>query len=74
VAASEPGEALSTLFDLAAAGLFPHAASPDGCKFCQVERVCGGPLSASEASAHKLAASQNPVLAAFRRLHGENQR
>jgi hypothetical protein len=67
----ETRRTLSSLFDLTAAGLFPHAATSDGCKFCDFEPICGGPESASEAAARKLAASSSPVLVAFRQLHGE---
>jgi hypothetical protein len=66
----ETGVALSKLFDLPAGGLFPHATSREGCKFCDFEEICGGPAEASAAAARKLAASSDPILAAFRELHG----
>jgi ATP-dependent helicase/nuclease subunit B len=72
VDAAETGRALSRLFDLAGAGLFPHATSKDGCKFCDFEVVCGGSAVASEASRRKLAASTDPLLTAFRELHGDD--
>jgi RecB family exonuclease len=71
VDAAETGRALTRLFDLAGAGFFPHASSKDGCKFCDFEAVCGGRADASETSLRKLAASSNPILAAFRQLHGD---
>ncbi len=71
VDAAETGRALSRLFDLAGAGLFPHATSRDGCKFCDFEAVCGGRVEASEASQRKLAAATDPLLTAFRQLHGD---
>ncbi|MGE5414680.1 MAG: PD-(D/E)XK nuclease family protein, partial [Syntrophomonadaceae bacterium] len=70
VDAEETGRALSRLFDLTGAGFFPHATSRDGCKFCVVEEVCGGPAEASAASLRKLAASLDPAVAGFRELHG----
>jgi hypothetical protein len=71
VDAAETGLALSRLFDLAGAGLFPHATSKTGCKFCEFEAVCGGSAEASEASQRKLAAATDPLLTAFRQLHGD---
>ena len=71
VDAAETGRALSRLFDLAGAGLFPHATSKGGCKFCDFEAVCGGAAEASEASQRKLAAATDPLLTAFRQLHGD---
>ena len=68
---AETARTLETLFDLAGGGFFPHATSRDGCKFCELEAVCGGRAGASEASHRKLAASTDPVLAAFRQLHGD---
>jgi len=62
---------LGRLFDLLAAGMFPHAVTPEDCKFCDFEAVCGGAKEASERAKTKLAASANEVLAAFRELHGE---
>jgi RecB family exonuclease len=73
VDAAETGRTLSQLFDLTGAGLFPHAASKDGCKFCEIEAVCGGPAAASEASDRKLKAATEPVLTAFRQLHGDDE-
>ena len=71
VDAAETGRALARLFDLAGAGFFPHASSKDGCKFCDFEAVCGGRGDASETSLRKLAASSDPILTAFRQLHGD---
>jgi len=71
VDAVETGRALTRLFDLAGAGLFPHAASKLGCRFCDFETVCGGPGTSSETSRRKLAAATDPVLTAFRELHGD---
>jgi len=71
VDAAETGRALSSLFDLAGAGLFPHAASRLGCRFCDFEAVCGGSAEASQASRRKLAAATDPILSAFRELHGD---
>ncbi len=70
---AETGRTLSRLFDLTAAGFFPHATSKDGCKFCEIEAVCGGPAAAAEASQRKLAVSAEPVLTAFRQIHDEDE-
>jgi ATP-dependent helicase/nuclease subunit B len=71
--AEETGTTLARLFDLTAAGLFPHATTKDGCKFCDFESICGGAADASAASKRKLAASSEPALAAFRRIHDETE-
>jgi len=73
VDATETGRALARLFDLAGAGFFPHATSKNGCKFCDFEAVCGDRGRASEDSLRKLAASTDPILAAFRQLHGDEE-
>ena len=73
VDAQETGAALARLFDLAGAGLVPHATSKTGCKFCEFESVCGGPADASCDSQRKLAASTDPILTAFRQLHGDEE-
>ena len=64
-------EVLGRLFDLLAAGMFPHAVTPDDCKFCDFETVCGGAKEASARAKTKLDASTNEVLASFRKLHAE---
>jgi hypothetical protein len=64
-------EVLGRLFDLVAAGMFPHALSPDDCKFCDFEKICGGAKAASAQAAEKLDRSKDPVLTAFRKLHAE---
>jgi ATP-dependent helicase/nuclease subunit B len=73
VDAQETGNILAGLFDLAAAGLFPHATTKDGCKFCDFESICGGAAESSSASKRKLAGSAEAVLAAFRRIHDETE-
>jgi ATP-dependent helicase/nuclease subunit B len=73
VDARETGEALSRLFDLAASGMFPHAVSPEDCRFCEFQEVCGGAAEASAVAGRKLAASTDPVLRAFRQLHAEDE-
>jgi len=62
---------LDRLFDLLAAGLFPHATTRDGCRHCDFESICGGAAVAAEQSARKLALSEIPALAAFREIHDE---
>ena len=68
---TETREALGKLFDLLAAGMFPHALSEEDCKFCEFEQICGGKKEASERATRKLEASPNAVLNAFRKLHAE---
>jgi RecB family exonuclease len=67
----ETREVLGKLFDLLAEGMFPHALSPDDCRFCDYTAICGGAKEASERTRRKLAARAGPVLAAFRDLHAE---
>jgi ATP-dependent helicase/nuclease subunit B len=71
VDAGETARTLLPLFDLTAAGFFPHATSSSGCKFCDFEAVCSGPAEAAASSERKLGASSDPVLVAFRKVHGE---
>ena len=67
----ETREVLGRLFDLLAAGKFPHALSEDDCKNCDFESICGGARWAAERAGEKLANTADPVLAAFRNLHVE---
>ena len=67
----ETRRVLAKLFDLLAAGMFPHAVSLDDCKFCDLEAVCGGAKEATARAKAKLGASANAVLRAFRELHAE---
>ena len=68
---SETREVLRRLFDLLAAGMFPHALSADDCKFCPYEGICGGAKAASARACEKLAADTHAVLTEFRKLHEE---
>jgi ATP-dependent helicase/nuclease subunit B len=65
------GEVLGTLFDLLAAGMFPHAVSDRDCRYCDFETICGGAGDAGQASQAKLANAADPALIAFRELHAE---
>lgn len=68
----ETREVLRRLFDLIAAGMFPHALSPEDCKFCAFEAICGGAKAASARAREKLAAADaHAVLTEFRKLHAE---
>jgi ATP-dependent helicase/nuclease subunit B len=60
---------LAALFDLVAAGYFPHAVAEDDCRFCDFQEVCGGAGPASKRAASKLAAGEDPTLSAFFQLH-----
>src|SRR6266540_3641124 len=64
-------EVLRRLFDLLAAGMFPHALSPEDCKFCVFEAICGGAKAASARAREKLAGDEHAVLTEFRKLHAE---
>ncbi len=66
---AETSRTLATLFDLVAAGFFPHAMTEDDCRYCDFEAVCGGAVRAGQRSAAKLAATSDPVLQSFFRLH-----
>ncbi|HEY7114735.1 MAG TPA: PD-(D/E)XK nuclease family protein [Thermoanaerobaculia bacterium] len=69
---AEARDVLERLFDLLAAGLFPHATARDGCRHCDFEEICGG-AAAAEQSERKLARSEHPALVAFREIHGEKK-
>jgi PD-(D/E)XK nuclease superfamily len=73
VDAAETVDALQRLFDLIAAGMFPHAVSEDDCKFCDFSSICGGAAEASERSKSKLDQTTDAALAAFRDLHDEER-
>ncbi len=62
-------EVTRRLLDLLRAGAFPHAVEKDDCKFCDYESVCGGEKVARLRAQAKLAATQLPVLRAFREIH-----
>ena len=68
----ETRDALSRLFDLVAAGMFPHAVSEEDCKFCDFGKICGGAAAASARAGHKLDQTTDPTLTAFRQLHDED--
>ncbi|HYR47113.1 MAG TPA: PD-(D/E)XK nuclease family protein, partial [Thermoanaerobaculia bacterium] len=70
---TETRDVLGKLFDLLAAGMFPHALSEGGCRFCDFEAICGGPKEASERAERKLEANRDGVLTAFRMLHAEEK-
>ncbi|HYK41605.1 MAG TPA: PD-(D/E)XK nuclease family protein, partial [Thermoanaerobaculia bacterium] len=60
-----PAEArrlLDGLFDLIAAGQFPHSPDADDCKFCEFVEVCGNPQRAALQARQKIAASSDPLL------------
>src|SRR5207247_868070 len=68
---TETRDVLGKLFDLLAAGMFPHALREGDCRFCDYEAVCGGAKEASARAKRKLEANPNGVLKAFRILHAE---
>ncbi|MGE5278017.1 MAG: PD-(D/E)XK nuclease family protein [Acidobacteriota bacterium] len=65
---AETRRVLGRLFDLVAAGMFPHALSAEDCTNCELGSVCGG-RTAGERARTKLEKSGDPVLAAFREIH-----
>ena len=67
----EARETLGNLFDLLAAGMFPHAVSERDCRYCDFEPICGGARPAGELSEAKLANAAEPELVAFREMHVE---
>jgi ATP-dependent helicase/nuclease subunit B len=62
-------EVTRRLLDLLRAGAFPHAIDKEDCKFCDYESVCGGEKVSRLRMQAKMAASQLPVLRAFREIH-----
>ncbi len=67
------GEVLGRLFDLLAAGMFPHAVSERDCRYCDFEAICGGARTAGELSKAKLENAAEPALVAFREIHAEEE-
>ncbi len=70
---SQAGDVIGRLFDLLAAGMFPHAASERDCRYCDFEPICGGARPAAELSKSKLANAAEPALVAFREIHAEEE-
>jgi ATP-dependent helicase/nuclease subunit B len=62
-------DVLRRLFDLMSSGMFPHAPSPEDCRFCELETVCGGAESAGARARAKLEGSGLAALAAFKEIH-----
>jgi PD-(D/E)XK nuclease superfamily protein len=69
---SEASRVLGRLFDLVAAGMFPHAISEDDCKNCELQQVCGGAKPACRRAKQKVEKSVDAVLCAFREIHAED--
>ena len=67
VDAAETVDALERLFDLIAAGMFPHAVSEGRLQVLRLLPICGGAAEASERSKSKLDRATDAVLAAFSR-------
>jgi CRISPR/Cas system-associated exonuclease Cas4 (RecB family) len=57
---------LGDLFELLQKGIFPASDDKDSCKFCDYDRICGGPLVAVERSKVKVEADDQ--LKPFKRL------
>jgi ATP-dependent helicase/nuclease subunit B len=66
-------EVLTRLFDLIAAGMFPHAVDESDCRYCDFEPICGGARRAGELAGTKLANASDPVLVAFREMHADQE-
>lgn len=68
--AAHTRETLNSLFDLLAAGAFPHTPKKEDCSICDFEKVCGGVDRATARAKDKLEnESGNPVLDPYRRLN-----
>ncbi len=65
-------DVLGRLFDLVAAGMFPHTASKGDCPSCKLAAVCGGAEKASDRAKVKLDRATDPRLIAFREIHVED--
>lgn len=66
----ETQETLTSLFDLLAAGAFPHTPRKEDCSICDFEKVCGGVNRATARAKDKLEnESGNPTLDSYRRLN-----
>jgi ATP-dependent helicase/nuclease subunit B len=63
-------ETLTALFDLLAAGAFPHAPTKEDCSICEFGKVCGGVERAVARAERKLEnTSGNAMLEPYRRLN-----
>ncbi len=62
---------LRDLFDLLAAGAFPHSTEQRDCEFCDFRMACGDPDSAARRSKAKCDAGE-PLLEALRALEGRD--
>jgi len=58
---AETRRLLDGLFDLVAAGQFPHSPDPGDCKYCEFVEVCGSAKQAALQSKEKIAASTDPL-------------
>jgi ATP-dependent helicase/nuclease subunit B len=67
------GDVLTRLFDLVAAGMFPHAVFESDCRYCDFEPICGGAKLAGGRADGKLANASDPVLIAYREMHAEEE-
>lgn len=66
-AAEETRRTLNGLFDLVAAGQFPHSPDESDCTFCDFVEVCGTAKRAAARSRIKLAESSDPRLRSFQK-------
>jgi hypothetical protein len=62
---------LRDLFDLLAAGAFPHSVDRRDCDFCDFRMACGDPERAARGSKAKCEAG-DPLLAPLRSLGGRD--
>ena len=62
---------LKNLFDLLAAGAFPHSTHKRDCEYCDFRLACGDPGEAARRSKAKCESGE-PLLEALRALEGRN--
>ena len=67
----ETRRVVNVLFDLIAAGAFPHTPKEEDCTICDFRSVCGNVQEAAAAAAIKIENAENPALAAFGRIRDE---
>jgi ATP-dependent helicase/nuclease subunit B len=67
----ETRRVVNVLFDLLAAGAFPHTPKKEDCSFCDFRVVCGSVERIAQRSRIKIEKTDEPYLAAFRGIRDE---
>ncbi|HEX7254093.1 MAG TPA: PD-(D/E)XK nuclease family protein, partial [Thermoanaerobaculia bacterium] len=68
---NETRRVVNVLFDLIAAGVFPHTPKEEDCTICDFRSICGSVPEAAAAAATKIEKTDNTALAAFGRIRDD---